>query len=140
MVMAMRRAGRMLVAVQSTVPPTDAEWQSWLQLCADHRGAIRALVEAHGNSGPNAMQRKQLAEVVATLDVRTAILTNSLVTRGVVTAIAWFGIALRAFPLGGYAAASTYLQLSEPEIEEALSTLAELREESGLTRRLASND
>lgn len=139
--MAMRGYGRLMIAVQHAVPPTEDEWQRWLSFASHAEHELRALVETHGPCGPDARQRQQLAATVRGIDVRTAILTDSVVTRGIVTAIAWFGVSLRAFPHGSTTEAHRYLELTTEEQARVLATLPDLRRECGLTApTLAAHD
>ena len=136
MTMAMCRIDRLLLAVHSTEPPTDAEWHRWFDLIDGLAfGEGRALIETYGPCGPSASQRKELAVHVKRVEMRSALFTDSLVIRGMVTAMAWFGVALRAFPPGQYAPAAEHLGLSKKELASALEGLARLRRECGLTAR-----
>jgi hypothetical protein len=125
MAMAMRGLDRLAIAVHSEQPPSDEEWAQWIALCRDRPGALRVLVETHGG-GPNAKQRKALNDALGSRDMRAAILTESLLVRGVVTALAWLGIPLRAFTFDQVRLAADYLELSDPELTHALETLREL--------------
>lgn len=121
---------RVGVAVHDNVPPTDEEWARWIALSRDS-GLMegRALIESEHGAGPNAKQRKQMAEAILGRDIRASILTESLVVRGIVTAIAWLGIPQRAFPLGHYDEALNFLELNDTERERALAELSRLRTE-----------
>jgi hypothetical protein len=127
MTMAMRRFDRVVLAVHDAAPPTDDEWLRWIALCLERKGAeLRVMVESLGG-GPSPKQRKELADLLSGEDLRSAILTDSIVTRGVVTAISWLNISLRAFELDQHQAAANYLGLSQAELSEALATFRTLR-------------
>lgn len=132
MAMAMCRQGRVLLGVHHQCPPTDEEWARWIALALEPSAAgVRTLVESGGNSGPNAKQRKALAEALRGVDIRSAILTESLVVRGIVTAIAWLNVALRAFAPDQQHEAADYLGLDASERAWAFAELPRLRAESG---------
>jgi hypothetical protein len=131
MTMTMGKLDRITLAVHDTSPPTDEQWARWIGLCAEGGGPLRALVESHGGA-PNAKQRKALHEALAGRDMRSAILTDSMIARGVVTALAWLGIPLRAFPLGDYKSAGEYLGLSRQELPAVVEQLRSLRRDCGL--------
>ena len=97
----------------------------------------RALVESH-NSGPNAAQRKAITDAMRDVDVRVAVMTNSTVVRGIVTALAWLGTRQQAFPLHGERAAAKYLELTPDEFELALEQMPRLRREVGLAEEDAA--
>ena len=129
--MAMVRCERLLLLVHAPSAPTEAEWQHWIALCCEHPGPIRVLVETHGG-GPDAKQRKALSAALQGRELRSAILTDSLVVRGIVTALAWLGITLRAFPLHEIQAAASFLELTAAEVSLAREILPRLRAECGM--------
>jgi hypothetical protein len=129
--MAMRRDGRLMVAVHSSVPPTDAEWTRWVSFGLEaHSDALRLFVETKGRGGPNAKQRRLLADNLQPLGMRCAILTGSPIVRGIVTAVAWLNVDLRAFAVDDHEAAMSFLQLSAAEREFLQRTLPALRAEA----------
>jgi hypothetical protein len=126
--MLMSHFDRVAVAVHDSVPPTDNEWDRWLSYYRSRPGLpARALIESQHGVGPNATQRKLLIEDTRNIDVRAAILTDSLVVRGIVTAIAWLGIPQRAFPTGQFRQAGEFLQLTDLELARAVEEIAKLR-------------
>jgi hypothetical protein len=133
MSMAMCDFDRLLVAVHGATTPADAEWANWLALCRARAGKeLRALVESHGSGGPNAKQRRGLGDALRGQDNLAAILTNSVVERGVITAIAWLGVRVRAFTLDQHEQAARHLGLSREELALAMGELPRLRQECGL--------
>lgn len=139
MTMAMCRLNRLLVAVHYAVPPTDEEWNRWFDLIdALPFGTGRALIETYGPCGPNASQRKDLAVHTKQVGMRAALFTESIAIRGMVTAMSWFGIALRAFEPGQYRHAAGYLDLTDHELSSALEALPRLRQECGMPPPTAS--
>lgn len=123
-------SGRLYVCVVRDQVPTDAEWNHFIELCRLRGGAeIRALVEWR-KAGPNAKQRRALAEATWDVDYRAAILTDSIVTRGIVTAFSWLGLRQRPFELDGFTAAGDYLELSATERDSAVRELLQLRQPS----------
>ena len=137
--MAMCRLDRLLLAVHHAVPPTNEEWNRWFDLIdALPFGTGRALIETYGPCGPNASQRKDLAVHTKQVGMRAALLTESIAIRGMVTAMAWFGIALRAFEPGQYRHAAGYLELTDHELASALEALPGLRQECAMQPLTAS--
>jgi hypothetical protein len=123
-------SGRVYVCVVHDVEPSDAEWAYFIDLCRQREGQdLRALVESR-KTGPNAKQRRLLAEVTADMDYRAAILTDSLVTRGIVTALSWLGVPQKPFPLDHFAEAGDYLGLAPDELEVAMRELVRMRQPS----------
>jgi hypothetical protein len=127
MAMAIWGVDRVCLAVLYAKPPTDEEWVAWIALLRTRAGQdARVLVETH--SGPNAAQRSALAEATRDLDVRFAILTDSIIVRGIVTALAWLGVPHRAFGTDEHLPAAKYLELTPEELERIVSELPRLRQ------------
>jgi hypothetical protein len=139
MAMTMWGHDRLYLSVLHGAAPTDPEWDRWITMSLARVGLDqRVIVESH-NGGPNAKQRKSLADAMRSEDVRVAVLTGSTVVRGIVTALAWLGIPLRAFPMDAHRQAAKYLELTPAELDRALAELPRLRDEAGLLEsRLAS--
>jgi hypothetical protein len=140
MVMAMARSERVFTLVYGVDAPTDEEWTRCLTLFRERAGReSRFLVETRGG-GPDAKQRKVLAELLRDQDARVAVMTDSIVARGILTALAWLGLPQRGFALNDLRAASEYLGLSSEELQHAARELARLRNELGSseTKRAAN--
>jgi regulator of extracellular matrix RemA (YlzA/DUF370 family) len=122
----------MMVAVHDAAPPTDDEWARWVALVGEPAAPeLRLLVETTGQGGPNAKQRKLLADATKGLDVRCSILSDSMAVRGVITALAWLGLAQRAFVPGDHRGAADYLGLSPKEHAQVIEALPRLRRSCG---------
>jgi hypothetical protein len=133
MAMAMRTFDRLMLTVHAKTPPTDEEWERWLDMCRTRSGKqSRVLVENY-SSGPNVMQRKALAEAIRGEDGLCAVMTDSTLERAALTAIAWLGLSLRGFGLGQHKQAAEYLKLTPEELALALEVLPRMRQECGLT-------
>jgi hypothetical protein len=63
---------------------------------------------------------------------------DSMAVRGVITALAWLGLAQRAFQPRDHRAASEYLGLSTQEFAQIQDTLPGLRRTCGFTTQRAS--
>jgi hypothetical protein len=98
-------------------------------LCRERAGYdSRFLVETRGG-GPDAKQRKVLAEAMKGEDTRVAVMTDSLLARGILTALAWLGLPQRGFAMDDLRAAGPYLELSSEELRHAADELPRLRSE-----------
>jgi hypothetical protein len=130
MAMATHRFERVVMAVHDHRTPTDDEWGRWVQMCRERAGQdMRGFVESRTGGGPNARQRKELSYALHGVDARSAIFTDSLISRGIVTAISWMGIPIRAFASEDFRNAADYLGLTNEELATALAILPRLREE-----------
>ena len=96
--MLFERVGAVVVLVHGREDPSDPEWDAYVAFAtaALHGGAAPSglLVTSLGGS-PNAGQRKAIVAVADKQPVTTCVCTDSLIARGVVTAIRW----LRAEPM-----------------------------------------
>ena len=72
---------------------------------------------------PDAAQRKRLAEVVCGWAPLAAVISESLLVRGVVTALAWLGIPVRSFPVTEVSAALAWAAVPESEHEALLADI-----------------
>lgn len=132
MAMAIWARDRLYLAVLHGSSPTDEEWNHWIALGQKRAGRDkRVLVEASGG-GPTAKQRKAMLATDKAKDVRIAIMTESTFVRGIVTALTWFGVSLRAFPLNSSEVAAQFLELTAEELGAALEMLPQLRAQAEL--------
>lgn len=140
MTMAMTRSDRVYTLVYGEDPPTDEEWTRCIALFRERAGQdSRFIVETHGG-GPDAKQRKVLADAMRNEDTLVAVMTESLVARGILTALAWLGLPQRGFALHDLHAAASYLGLSREELQHAAEDLARMRYELGFYEKRAVND
>jgi hypothetical protein len=129
MAMTIWGADRLRVAVLYAAPPSDEEWALWLASIRERAGRdARMFVET--SSGPNAAQRKALADATRDQDVRFAILTDSIVVRGIVIALAWLGVPHRAFAVDQPRRAADYLGLTADEYTQLQNELPRMRLET----------
>jgi hypothetical protein len=120
--------GRVMVYVGGARPPSDEEWDAYLH-------ALRKHVAAHPDCpsivwpGPapiSAVQRRQLAQTLPR-NARTAVLTESMVDRGIVTALSWFVDGIKAFSLSREDEAMAHMQLRKDEAGAVLEAGRRLR-------------
>jgi hypothetical protein len=112
--------------------PSDGDWQKLLDYLLAHKDKLRGtMVFVHGDGGLTAKQRSELAEVIKVMrpGFRSAVLTNSRVTRGILTALNWLTKKQddsSAFPLSGigFDEAVVFLSMGAPE-KQAARALAE---------------
>jgi hypothetical protein len=107
-----------------TSEPTDAEWTKMLQHMVARKDTLKAvLAVGHGEAGPTSKQRAQLAETLKRIPRKLsfALITNSRVARGVMTAINWLTkkhAQSQAFPLDGLEQAMVFLRIEDREKAE----------------------
>ncbi len=120
-----------MVQLQLT-PPTDKEWAEMLAAIESRSNTLKsALAVVRGEGGPSSKQREALARVLKSTrpDLRFALVTDSVLVRGVLTAINWLtnkGNTTAAFPSRDLEAGLDFIQLSPEEkvaVRELLRTL-----------------
>ncbi len=118
-------------ALHSATNPSDAEWDEYIahiatmkQLTGERFRDAAGFAITDGGA-PNAAQRKRLADIAGKEEPLGAVVSDSMMVRGVVTALSWLGIRVRAFGVGEIAAAMRWAHVPD---EEHASLLTELRE------------
>lgn len=120
--------GDCIYLVTGKVTPNDADFKPYLEFVRANTRADskpRVLVKSNG-PGLSAKQRQELNELTAPFAkvARIAVLTDSAVGRGVVTAMAWFAKEVyQAFPLADVNGAFEFLQVPQglqAELRKAL--------------------
>ena len=131
--LAQRRVGDLRLVLQGKGQPSDAEIEQHIAeatAMGDFVRAVLVIAEGPDASGPDARQRSKMAQA-GLLRVPTAVVTDSVFARGIMTAVSWLGAPIQGFAPEHLADAYEFLQLSEsvrariPERIEALR--AELR-------------
>lgn len=84
------------VVVVGPDTPTDAEWGLLVVAMRRERHQRTLVVSAGG--GPSAAQRKAILDASGGKGLPAAIITDSVMVRGIATAISWFVREVRAFP------------------------------------------
>jgi hypothetical protein len=135
-VLAYELVGNCFVLAVSKESPGDDEWNAYITFVQSHlkKGMLPVALIASAGGGPTAAQRARLndmtkkAGLVNTL--KAAVLTDSLLVRGMATALAWIVPGYRAFPpaeigaalefLGVSGAASAQVKLLVPKLQDKL--------------------
>jgi hypothetical protein len=108
--------------------PTRAEWQAWLDFVEVGRATYRrprVVVYSEGGA-PDANQRRALESVMVP-ETKIAVLVDSLLGRGVVTALGWMYGNFSAFATRDLLGALRYLELPETwktVVEQSVTTFA----------------
>jgi hypothetical protein len=143
--MAYRRLGWHLIVVHGADAPTKEEWTNYLattrQLDVEKQGQMHqlsALVFTDGG-GPNSTQRVELNRVIGGREARTAIVTDSVVVRGIVGALSLFNPkGLAVYPPKSWKDAATFCRLEQAQHMEVLKVAFALGREVGDPKVLRS--
>jgi len=123
--MVFRRMGTTQLVAHGRKNPTDAEWAEFVAASSASLTAIDSVLVFTAGGALNAAQRAEVQKLFGR--VRISVLTDSIVARGVVTALGWFGVPIRAFPPGDLEAAMNHLRVAAARRAELGSALNELK-------------
>ena len=133
--MAFGKVAACFVLVHTKQPPSDAEFEAYIQFLEQHAGDggdLRVLVITEGGA-PTAAQRMQMNEAqnAAMLDrsisFRVSTVTDSVFVRGVVTALSWFHPVYRAFSPAEMKQALAYLDIPPESFDEVIRVVDRLK-------------
>lgn len=107
--MAFKQSGKMLISYYNDRPPTEEDHAASVSaIKALDLGAVRFLTFTKGGA-PSAAQRKDLNELLAGREVLTAIVSDAIMMRGVVTALSWFNRNVKVYSMDDAEEAFRYL-------------------------------
>ncbi|HTU61255.1 MAG TPA: STAS/SEC14 domain-containing protein, partial [Polyangiales bacterium] len=87
------------------------------------RPELKGVVVRGSEGAPNPNQRERIHRWLEKNSRRGAVLTDSVLTRGGVTALRWFGLPIRAFPMGELDAALAFVGVQPGKLEHAHARL-----------------
>jgi hypothetical protein len=121
--------GNLLVSVYNENPPTNEEaeaaLESFRQMTFDR---LRALSFTKGGTH-TAAQRKQLNDVLAGRELKTAVVTDVRLVRGVVTAMSWFNKSIKVFTPETWEDAFAYLEIPPGQFDRIWEVIKGLDDE-----------
>ena len=112
-----------------TYPPDEA-WEGYLDVVRRLVHRLHGLlVVTSGKSTLTPKQRARVRSVFGGFPVHTAVLTDSFVTRGTLTALGWFGIPIAGFPTSDRRQALTWMKREQlwEEVERRLREISRER-------------
>jgi hypothetical protein len=128
--------GTTMLLVYRTGKLPEPEFTRFMKWLPQEYSQLTGMVVVPNNSIPTAAQRGTIKEYQERYGIKAAVLTDSPLVRGVVTAMAWFGGALAAFAERDVLEALRYAGISGSQLPDAERTLARLRETAA--RRVAT--
>lgn len=129
--MAFARRRDYAVLVHSTRAPSDAEWGVYLQALDGWLSEIQGILVVSDGGGPTSAQRRSLKELSekTSREAQVAMLSPSMLARGIVLAISLFYPHIRAFRPGDPDQALTFLRVPSKERPALLALAEQLRHE-----------
>ncbi|HMI88779.1 MAG TPA: hypothetical protein VK550_32090 [Polyangiaceae bacterium] len=123
--------GDVRLVLQGVGRPTDAEVDQHVYEALGMAGSVRAVLvvtEGREAAGPDARQRQKLARA-GLLRIPTAVVTESMLARGVMTAVSWLGGPIKGFAPDHLSTALDFLKVSTPVRARIPAQLEALRAE-----------
>jgi hypothetical protein len=134
-----KQVDRWVVVVHGDAPPSDEDWDGYVDFLREAIVGRRGLVITDG-AGPNGRQREQLVALPQVTAAPFAVVTPSAVARGIVTALGWLGQSIKAFSPARIDDALQHLEVP-PELRPwMLKQIASLRTELGSGARSDDTD
>jgi len=122
----------LIISVHTEQNPSGEEWGTLITALKEsearkHGDISRILMLMLGDGGsPDTLMRDALNKVLRGRPMRMSVVTDSVVTHGVVTAIGWFNSEVRAYATAKSTQALTHLALSADEIRQTTDALNSL--------------
>lgn len=104
---------------------TQESYERWIKDFSTKKFS-RYLVTTVGIVQLTSIQRKGVADVLRSRKIDVAVVTDEMLVRGLVTAISWMGVSIKAFPWSEMRAAARHLRVSallEERLVEAVLLL-----------------
>ncbi|MCX4240264.1 SpoIIAA family protein [Paraliomyxa miuraensis] len=123
-----------VIAVHTKENPTDEDWDRYGDVAngvMNVHGSVKMLVYSIGG-GPNSLQRNKANEAFRDRPQQVAVMLNSAMTRGIVTALSWFNPAIKAFNLEQLEEACTYLGVPRGQLDPVREALEVLKTRLGI--------
>jgi hypothetical protein len=111
-------------ATAGAVP--DGVWASYVKDLHEKKFS-RHLATAVGAVELTSVQRKSASEAVKRRNVPVAVVTDDRLVRGIVTAVSWLGVDIKAFSWGEVRPALQHLQVRPGAVDRAFMGLTNLR-------------
>lgn len=98
--------------------------EDWYKFLDELKNGIRVVFAvSHGDVAPSATQRRDAAKILSDHKITAIVLTDSRVSRGILTAMSWFGANVVAFPWSELQRA-TEAASDSPDVRQQLVTSA----------------
>jgi hypothetical protein len=135
--MRFREWSGVLLCVHGSTDLQPEEWAAYVDYCLQLPASCNKALIVTDGGGPNAAQRRALQDryLSKQKEYRVAVMTDSSVVRGIVTALSWFNPDIRAFPYDdgrSLPAAMSYLGLNLDMGSRLRLELQMMRRELGL--------
>ncbi|MFO0593387.1 MAG: STAS/SEC14 domain-containing protein [Polyangiaceae bacterium] len=114
--------------ISLTVPgrAPDSVWADCAKELTSKR-ITRYLAMGIGELDVTSVQRKMVSEACISRGIEVAVLTDEGLVRGLVTAVGWLGVKIKAFPFSKLDEALAHLKLTKSMTEEATRAVVRMK-------------
>jgi hypothetical protein len=102
-----------VLVVHSDRDGDDREWDQCIELMATRRSELLGVLVFTPGPGPASDKRARIAKLNEDLPVPIAVCSSSRLARGIVTALSWFGVPIKAFDANRTDLAMAFLKIPE---------------------------
>lgn len=121
-----RFVGRLVVLVHTDHDPDPDEWQRFIDDANARVGSFRGFLIVTSGGSLDAAQRSDAIDLIKRSGASAAVITESAMVRGAVTAVSWFGGKAKAFPAAKLTDALEYAGVEQAARGNVLRVVREL--------------
>ena len=125
--MSFDRAGKTFVAVQGAKAAAPKEWNAFITAFEEQLSEVSSLLIFSAGASIDIREREQLERLLTRGRLRVAVLTDSKVVRGAVTALSWFKIPIKSFAENEVELALDHIRVQKADRARVYTTLAQLK-------------
>jgi len=118
-----------VIGVHTDEPPDDTDWSAWIDAsrrALDGFGIVRGLVYSMGGN-PTSKQRSEINDLFRDRPQRVAVMLDSRIARGAVTALSWFNPQIKAFDHTQFDDACMHLGIRGDQRERTRRALEDMK-------------
>ena len=121
------RAGKTFVAVCGAKTATPKEWNAFIAALEDQLSVVSSLLIFSAGASIDIREREQLERLLTRGRLRVAVLTDSKLLRGAVTALSWFKIPIKSFAANNVDLALDHMRVQKADRALVYTVLAQLK-------------
>ncbi len=107
--------------------PTDEEFSQMVQTIKDLHSSVTGILILAGTKRPTSKQRSEMTAVLQSRALGLALISESRLARGAITAIGWFVQGVKSYRESEILQALSYLKADPSHTERIISKLRELQ-------------
>ena len=121
------RAGKTFIAVHGAKSAAPGDWNAFIRALEAQLTEVRGLLIFSAGASIDIREREQLERLLTLGRLRVAVLTDSKLLRGAVTALSWFKIPIKSFAANDVELALDHIRVEKAERRRVYTVLAQLK-------------